>query len=164
MVTRRYEVVLLLGSNIEPATHVPKALRLIEERFALVDVSATLESPAVGGAGEAPDFWNVAARVRTDLPYRALRLACRRIEEACGRRRTADRFAPRTMDIDVVFADPALCATSAGAVPDPELLAHAHLLVPTAGVWPDAVHPDTGRTLADHLAEDREDPQGTTSD
>lgn len=147
---RRYDVLLLLGSNIEPVRRVPQALALLDDRFDLRAVSRTVIGAAIGGGGTQPEFHNLAVRIRTDLPYRALRLACRRIEEACGRRRTADRFAPRTMDIDIAFGDPAFTAGAEGAVPDPELHQHGYSIGPAAEVWGDAIHPRTGLTLAAH--------------
>lgn len=153
MLRRPYQVLLSLGSNIEPDVHVPQALALLRARFEAVAASAPMTTPAAGASTPQPPFVNLALRVRTDLPYRALREACRRIEEACGRRRTPDRFAPRTMDIDVVYGDSAFTRTARGALPDPELLTQAYVLQPCAEIWPDAVHPESGRTLASHAAE-----------
>ncbi len=144
-------MLLALGSNIEPAAHVPQALALLRGRFEVLYVSARVVGPAYGAATPQPPFENLAVRARTDLPYRALKLACRRIEEVCGRLRSADREAPRTMDIDIVFGDPAFTATAEGAVPAPDLLLRRYLLRPCAEAWPGAVHPATGQTLAQHL-------------
>ncbi len=155
MTRRRYEVLLVLGSNIEPGQRVPQALGLLDERFELVDVSRTVVGAAIGGAPDQPEFWNLAVRIKTDLPYRALRLACRRIEEACGRQRTADRYAPRTIDIDIVFGDPTFTEGAGGAVPDPDLIRETYALGPAAEVWGDAVHPVTGITLAAHRDADQ---------
>lgn len=150
MRTRKYEVLLSLGSNVDPDRSVPLALRLLGRRFDVSAASVPICSPAAGTATPQPAFVNLAVRMRTDLPHRALREACRRVEEACGRRRTADPFAPRTMDIDIVFGDPAFTTTARGLVPDPELLTRAYILEPCAEIWPDATHPETGRTLAAH--------------
>ncbi len=150
MSRRRYDVLLLLGSNIEPTRRVPQALQLIDARFDLRAVSRTRIGDAIGGGGAQPQFHNLAVRIRTDLTYRALGMACRRIEEACGRRRTADRFAPRTMDIDIAFGDPAFTASAGGAVPDPTLHLTGYSIGPAAEVWGDGVLPETGLTLAAH--------------
>jgi 2-amino-4-hydroxy-6-hydroxymethyldihydropteridine diphosphokinase len=141
---RPYEYLLSIGSNVEPDASVARGLGLMSSRFRLTGVSPRYDVPAVGAPG-APPFLNHAARIRTDLPPRALREACRRIEEACGRRRSADRLAPRTLDLDVVFAAPDVPA--AEALPHPDLLAEAYVLHPCAVVWPQAVHPQVGETL-----------------
>lgn len=152
MPERRFDVLLALGSNIEPEVHVPDALARLRASLGVVSVSAAVVGPAVGGGAADPPFTNLAVRIRTDLPYRALHARCRSIEADCGRRRTADRYAPRTMDIDIVFGDPAFSATSGGRVPAADLLSHGFLLGPAAEVWPDAVHPGTGKTLSAHWA------------
>jgi len=141
---RSYEYLLSLGSNIEPSHSVARGLDLLARRFDLGGVSPRYDVAAVG-APDAPRFLNLAVRIRTDLTLRPLREACRRIEEACGRRRSENPMAPRTLDVDVVFAAPGV--PSAPGLPHVDVLQEAYVLWPCAVVWPDAVHPEAGRTL-----------------
>lgn len=147
MSRRRYEALLSLGSNVDPDIHVPRVLAWLRARFEVVSVSPAYRVPAVGGGPGQPDFVNLAVRIRTDLPPRALREATRRAEDACGRRRTADRHAPRTMDVDVVLFDAVVEDYGAWRLPDPQLRTEAFVLVPCADAAPDAVEPETGLTL-----------------
>jgi 2-amino-4-hydroxy-6-hydroxymethyldihydropteridine diphosphokinase len=144
---RNREALLSLGSNVDPHVHVPRALALLDARHDVRSVSPLYRTKAVGGRGAQPDFVNLAVRLRTDLPPRALREACRRTEDACGRRRTADRYAPRTMDIDVVLLDDLVMDLDTWALPDPALATQPFVLVPCADVWPEAVHPVRKETL-----------------
>ena len=148
MTYRDREALLSIGSNVEPERFVPLALDLIRARYEVIAVSPHYRSPAVGTTEAQPDFVNLAVRIATDLPPRALREACRRTEEACGRRRTADRYAPRTMDVDVVLMGDLVLDLDTWRLPDPQLATHAFVLVPCADVWPQAVHPQLGVTLA----------------
>lgn len=154
MSRRTFEYLVSLGSNVERRRSVDLGLTLIAKRFAVVAVSPRYDVAAVG-VPDRPYFLNAAVRLRTDLPLRALREACRRIEEACGRRRGADRFAPRTLDLDVVFAAPGVPGTE--ALPHPDLAAHAYVLCPCAVVWPDARHPRAGMSLGELAARDYPD-------
>lgn len=142
---RRARAYLLsIGSNVESDRWIPEAIRRARARFTVEAVSAAYGSKAVGPAGQ-PPFVNRALRMRTDLPPAALRAVCRHVEWICGRVRGDDRFAPRTLDLDVVYDG------VAARVLDPDLLAQPHVLVPCAEVWPDARV--DGRTLADVAAD-----------
>jgi 2-amino-4-hydroxy-6-hydroxymethyldihydropteridine diphosphokinase len=144
-------VLLSIGSNIDPDTHVPRAIAWLRARHRVVGVSPWYASPPVGVKEPQPDFVNLAVRLETRLPARALRESCRRLEEICGRRRTADRFAPRTMDVDVILIDGVVLEAPDWHLPDPLLAREPYLLVPAVDIWPDALHPELGCTLADLL-------------
>ncbi|MDA1194740.1 MAG: 2-amino-4-hydroxy-6-hydroxymethyldihydropteridine diphosphokinase [Planctomycetota bacterium] len=138
--TRPRRYLLSLGSNIEPERWVPRALELLGRRFDIEAVSSRYDVRAVGAVPQ-PAFVNLAVRLRTDLSLRPLRAACRHIEALCERVRSADRFAPRTLDLDVVFDG------SAPAAVHDDLLAEPYVLVPCAQVWPDARLGANGATL-----------------
>ena len=144
---RRARAYLLsLGSNVDPDRWVPHAVDLLAARFELVAVSPSYDVGAVGAPG-APRFVNLAAHIRTDLPPRALRAACRHVEALCERIRTDDRNAPRTLDLDVVYAD-----GDPGSA-DPDLLHEAYVLVPCADIWPEAPIGGGDATLASEAAQ-----------
>ena len=144
-----YDVLISLGSNVDPAHWVPVANRILAARFGAVAFSHAYRSEAVGTTEPRPAFVNQAARFQTDLPFRALHAALRHIEARCGRKRSADRFAPRTLDLDIVYGDAAFRATAvSGAVlPDPDLFDQLHVLVPCAEVWPDVPVPGSADSL-----------------
>ncbi len=148
MTSRSHEALLVVGSNIGPEVHVPAAVDALARRYETLAVSSCYRSPSFGGSDAAPPFVNLAAHVRTDCPPRALREGCRRIEEALGRRRTADRFAPRTVDVDVVLFDRLVADLGGFALPDPLLVERAFMLRPAAEAWPDGIEPRSGRSLA----------------
>lgn len=143
----RYDALLSLGSNIDPDVHVPRVVAWLEARFDGVAVSPSYRSAAVGGAPGQPDFINLAVRLETDLPPRALREVTRRAEEICHRRRTSDRYAPRTMDVDLVLFGTRVADFGTWRLPDPQLTTEAFVLVPCADVAPESIEPVSGRTL-----------------
>lgn len=93
---------IALGSNVEPEHNIPLALVCLSDAFRLCDVSRFYQTDPVGPPGQ-PDFWNGAALVETELEGPRLVKALRRIEHLIGRRRTADRYAPRPIDLDVLW-------------------------------------------------------------
>ena len=143
---------LAVGSNVEPESSLARGIGLLRARFDVECVSAGFDVPAVGRPDQ-PDFVNLAVRLRSDLPLRALRAVCRHLEACCGRRRSVDRLAPRTLDLDVVAGSDGVVETAVARIPSPELLEEPHVLVPAAEVWPDYVHPASGRTLSELAAE-----------
>lgn len=133
-----------IGSNIQPEQHLPQAVIRLRGLGRLTAVSVVYENPAVGGDPQA-HFLNAAALVQVELSPKQIRDALREIEAGLGRVRTADKYAPRTIDLDLallgnrVELDPPL--------PDPEIAELAHLAIPLAELSPDFVHPVLGRTL-----------------
>ncbi|MGH9381426.1 MAG: 2-amino-4-hydroxy-6-hydroxymethyldihydropteridine diphosphokinase [Thermoanaerobaculia bacterium] len=140
-----------LGSNIHPRENLRRAVTLLEERSRLVAVSPVYRTAAVGRS-DLPPFLNAAvelsdARDPAELKYALLRP----IEAELGRVRTADRAAPRTIDLDLLLVD-GLVLDDPGTgitLPDPEILERPHLALPLADLAPDLVHPTDGRTLAE---------------
>ena len=59
-----------------------------------------------------------------------------RIEELCGRPRAAPRWAPRTMDLDVLLYGEMVCDEPQLKLPRPDLLKRAYMLGPLADLAP----------------------------
>jgi len=132
------EVCLCLGSNIAPAENLKRAVELLREKLPVRAVSRAWKSPAVGSGG--PDFLNAAVLVDTWLYPRLLKEEILRpIERSLGRQHGVDKYAQRTIDIDIVTFD--------GQVLDPQLWAQAYLALPVAELLPGLVEPVSGETL-----------------
>lgn len=140
-------IVIGLGSNLDPERHLLEAVRLLGERGELIAVSSAWATAAVGPAGQ-PSFLNAAVQLRTPLPpLRVKPELLRAVEAAMGRVRTADRFAPRPIDLDFVAWEAGELRQPGLEVPDPDLLRHAHVALPASEVAPGWLHPRTGETL-----------------
>jgi len=140
--------VIGLGSNVEPEEHLPQAVRLLGEKADVVAVSSAWATAAVGPPGQ-PPFVNAAVLLRTDVaPEQVKQVLLRPVEAALGRVRTADRFAPRTLDLDFVAWEGGELRGEGLEVPDPDLPYQAHVALPASEVAPDWVHPRMGETFA----------------
>lgn len=143
------DVILGLGSNVDAERNLPLAVERLARRLDVRAASAVYESDPVGAPGT-PRFLNAALLVRTVATADALKHdVLRPLEAELGRRRTDDPNAPREIDLDVVlFGDRVIRDPERGLdVPDPALATAAHVVVPAAEVWPQAVHPELGVTL-----------------
>jgi len=140
---------ILLGSNIDRERNIPAAIERLAAHsdLYLIAASQQYESAAVGENGPQPRFSNSAVLVETQCSPAMLRQQLREIEKTMGRVRSADKYAPRPIDLDIILYDNFIGDVEGGAIPDPDLLRFAHIAVPCAEIAPDWVHPITGQTM-----------------
>lgn len=137
---------LSLGSNIDAPRWLAAAIAELRARFGPVDVSPVYRSAAVGFDG--PDFFNLAVGLDSDLGPEALNDWLHALEDRHGRIRGGDRYASRTLDVDIVMYDD-LVMSGAGHLELPRgELRHAFVLKPMADIAPDLRHPVSGQTMA----------------
>ena len=134
-----------IGSNIDRERNIRGALEALERRFGTVTVSPVYETEPVGFDG-AP-FYNLAAAFETTEDPRAVVEILHDIEERFGRERDSERFAPRTLDIDLLLYDQRVLHEPGLELPRPELLHYSFVLGPLADIAPDYVHPHRQQRL-----------------
>ncbi|MBI3959982.1 MAG: 2-amino-4-hydroxy-6-hydroxymethyldihydropteridine diphosphokinase [Chloroflexi bacterium] len=144
-----HRALILLGSNMDRKRNIPLALEKLANHSSLrLDATSSIyESAAVGGSGAQPLFSNGAALVETKLDPAALRQTLRSIEAALGRVRSADKYAPRPIDLDIVLFDNFVGEVEGSPIPDPDLLRFAHVAAPCAEIAPEWMHPTSAETL-----------------
>ncbi len=133
---------LSVGSNIDRQTSISRALQQLKGEFGPLSVSPTYESTAVGCDGE--NFYNLVVGIETSLSIPELNRRLRRIEEQNGRQRTADKFAPRTLDIDLLTYGDQVYDQEGIQLPRDEITRYAFVLLPLSDVAGDEIHPLTG--------------------
>jgi dihydroneopterin aldolase / 2-amino-4-hydroxy-6-hydroxymethyldihydropteridine diphosphokinase len=142
-------VYISLGSNIEPERNLPEAVRRLARQCHLLAVSPVYETQPVGTT-EQPNFLNAAVLIETDFTASDLKTrVLQGIEQELGRVRTADKSAPRTIDLDISLFNNEVLPFGQRRIPDPEILRHAHVAMPLADLAPEYLHPETGRSLRD---------------
>jgi 2-amino-4-hydroxy-6-hydroxymethyldihydropteridine diphosphokinase len=150
---RLRRVVLGLGSNLGDRVGTVRSalgmLRRLDEASQPTASSLYLTRP-VGGPPQ-PDFVNAAVMLRAAASAPALLEAALELERRHGRAR-AERFGPRTLDVDLLWIEGEVVHTPGLTVPHPRLLERAFALAPLLEVAPDARDPATGRPLAEGLA------------
>jgi len=141
-----------VGANIEPERNLRRALDLLRERTVVTGVSTVYRTTPLRHP-EQPPFLNGVFRIDTGLPPQALKSdVCRAIEDALGRVRSADPWAPREMDLDIALYGDVVLDTPDLRIPDPEIRERPFLAAPMLELEPDLVLPDTGEALADVVA------------
>jgi 2-amino-4-hydroxy-6-hydroxymethyldihydropteridine diphosphokinase len=112
-------------------------------------ISPAYETAPVGGPAQ-PDYLNAVLVVETGLSPRALLEAAHRIEADFGRVR-AERFGPRTLDVDLISYGGRISDDPVATLPHPRAHERAFVLAPWHDIDPGAELPGWG-AVADLLA------------
>ena len=116
-------------------------------------ISPLYETAPVGGPPQ-PDYLNAVVLIQTGLPPRGLLDAVHAIEARFGRVR-AERFGPRTLDIDIVDYAGQVSDEEDLTLPHPRAHQRAFVLAPWHDVDPGAELPGHGPVAALLAALDR---------
>ena len=141
------QVYIAVGSNIEPERHLAMAAAALARQFPGVRFSPWYRNRAVGFEGA--DFINGVAGFATELAVSEVLQTLHAIEALCGRPREAPRWAPRSMDLDVLLYGDLVCQEPHLKLPRPDLLKRAYMLGPLAALAPDLIHPTEKQTIGE---------------
>lgn len=154
-----------VGSNINPFESIFRALRELE-RAPGVELSGistfyrTKALPAPGATqrspGEEPDYLNGVLALSTTLDPEALSRTLEGVEAALGRVRTSEKFASRTMDLDLLlFVPPDVWETTptpSNPPLHPEVRSRPFVAIPLMELAPDLLLPPDGTPLKEVAA------------
>ncbi len=130
---------LNLGSNIQPKTNLPKAVALLSKFGEIKKTSSVWESEAVGADG--PNYLNVCLLYQCEFTLAELKEnVVNPIESALGRVRSGNKFAARTIDIDIVVFD--------GEFVSEDNWSLAYIIIPLADIFPRYRNPKTEESIA----------------
>lgn len=139
------EVFLGIGSNLQlPRQQLKRAfsaLQLLPECKEFRCSPIYLSPPM--GSQQQPDYLNAAIRMGCRLPPRKLLQELQAIEQAQGRRR-AERWGPRTVDLDLLIYGDLVLDTPELRIPHPGIAQRAFVLYPLWDIAPDLVIPGLG--------------------
>ena len=134
-----------LGSNERPAERLAAAVTRLRAVDASLRISSVYRSAAAGVA--APDYWNAAVELATDLAVDELSTLLGAIETACGRTRPPRESGVCEIDLDLLLYGQRVDA--ARRLPRADVLRAPFVLAPLAELAPGLRHPVTGERLGD---------------
>ena len=140
-------VYIAAGSNIDARRNIARAVAELRRSFAGLRVSRAYQNPAVGFEGE--DFINLVVGFDTELSLEQVIAEMRRIETLCGRPRDAAKWAPRSMDLDILLYGDRVGRFAAATLPRPDLLKRPYMLGPLADLAPQLLHPTEHRSIGE---------------
>ena len=129
-------VYVAAGSNVEPEKNLRCALHELGKCYRLM-CSSAYRNKAVGFEGE--DFINLVIGFDTYNSVDTVIAHLHQAEAECGRPRDAPKWAPRTMDLDLLIYGDLIREDI--RLPRADLLKRAYMLRPMAELAPDVVHP-----------------------
>lgn len=139
-----------LGANLGDREHtLHRAIELLtaEPHVSNLKRSAWHETAPVGGPVGQPAFLNGAVAFDSSLASDQLHAVLRQVEDRLGRRRN-ERWAARSIDLDLLLYGDEVSVTTSLNVPHPRMAFRRFVLEPAAEVAPEMVHPALGWTIA----------------
>lgn len=152
MQLERRRVYIAIGSNLaSPLEQVNAAVQAIGEipDSRIVAVSSFYRTPPLGPQDQ-PDYLNAAVALDTALAPEELLNHTQRIELQQGRVRKAERWGPRTLDLDIMLFGDEVINTDRLTVPHYDMKNRGFMLWPLFEIAPDLIFPD-GISLHQHL-------------
>jgi dihydroneopterin aldolase/2-amino-4-hydroxy-6-hydroxymethyldihydropteridine diphosphokinase len=126
-----------IGSNVDPVENVEKAIRLLSASQQVRGISTVYLTEAVGSPGQ-PPYYNCVVEIETEvMPAELKQQVLRRIEKELGRIRSSDRYAARTIDLDLILYGQLVMTAEGLTLPDPDIVRRPFLAVPLHELAPD---------------------------
>ena len=136
-----------MGSNIEPELNMLRAVQSLSRLVKVIGISTVYRTPPVGGMYQ-PDFLNCVIRVETETGPRELKFhVLRSVEVALGRVRSRNRYASRTIDLDMLMYGDKVISSPGLRLPDPDIFRRPFLAEPVRELSPGLTVPGSGRRI-----------------
>ena len=143
-----------VGSNLgDRRDTIERAVDLLQHATGVevTTISSLIENAAVGAPPDSPPFLNGAVELQTTLSAERLLELLLNVEQSLGRVRR-ERWASRTIDLDLLLYGDSIIHNQTLTVPHPRIAQRRFVLVPLLEISPQLRLP-TGERIADLLAQ-----------
>lgn len=139
------EVFVSIGSNIDRKRSISEGIEALWRRYGILRLSSIYETDAVGFDGE--PFYNLVAAFRSDESPQSINAFFKQVEQEQGRDPEGQKFAPRTLDIDLLLYGDMISEQQGLQLPRDEIERYAFVLEPLAEIEPDMRYPGRDETF-----------------
>jgi 2-amino-4-hydroxy-6-hydroxymethyldihydropteridine diphosphokinase len=145
-------VTLALGTNLGNRPENLRAAIAALPPVVTVNQQSFVYETLPWGVTDQPSFLNMVVIGETVQKPQELLKYLKELETRLGRI-PSFHYGPRKIDIDILFYDNLILDTPQLTLPHPHLHERAFVLVPLADLTPEWIHPVSGRTIRQLLAE-----------
>lgn len=138
-------IYISVGSNVDKEKHTKAGLQAMYQLFGELTLSSVYESESVGFEGN--NFYNLVVKANTSLSIAQVCQKLKQIEQDNKRQRGEKKFAPRTLDLDLLLYDEQVTSHPI-ELPRPEVTFNAFVLKPLAEIAADQNHPVEQKSYA----------------
>ncbi len=142
-----------IGSNLgDREKNIKKAISLLkkDKKIRLIRRSRIYETEPLGGPPQGK-FLNGVVKIKTEYPPLELLDRLKRIECLLGRRKGAIKWAPRTIDLDILLYGKCVIKNEDLTIPHPEIKKRLFVLKPLSEISPLFRHPLLKKTISQLL-------------
>lgn len=138
-----------LGSNIDPERNMREALRMLSSMVPVQGISTVYRTEPIGGPGQ-QCYYNCVVQIETRISPRELKMTVlRAVEDRLGRVRGKDKYAARTIDLDLLLYGDLVLREAGLELPDPDIMVRPFLANGLFELLPDLVLPGSGIPIAE---------------
>ena len=142
------KVYISVGSNINPEENILLALEKLKGYVRVISSSTFYRTMPIGRP-EQSFFFNGVWLIDSDTAAKELKFGIlRRIEKELGRIRTQDKYAARTIDLDILLYGNEVINEHDLIIPDPDIRKRSFIAVPLLELDPSLILPDTGESIS----------------
>lgn len=153
---------IALGSNLgDRAENLRRGISLLLESVPeaeLIARAALYETDPVDCTADAQAFLNTVIEITAPCTPQELHARLKAVESALGRPEQRERNSPRTLDLDLLYADDVISDDPELTLPHPRLHQRRFVLQPLADIRPELVLPAQNETIAALLQKLDDDP------
>jgi len=147
---------IALGSNLgDRAENIQRGIELLMDRVPGIQLDASApvyETEPVDCAPGTQAFLNTVIEVEADCLPHELHAHLKAIEQMLGRPEQRERNSPRTLDLDLLYADDVVSDDPELILPHPRMHLRRFVLEPLADIRPELMIPGQKVTVAELLA------------
>jgi dihydroneopterin aldolase/2-amino-4-hydroxy-6-hydroxymethyldihydropteridine diphosphokinase len=136
-----------VGSNINPAENVRNAIWLLSEETHILGISTVYQTQPEGGLKQ-PPYYNCVVEIETKAsPEELKNRVLRKIEKDLDRKRSKNKYASRTIDLDLILYDDLVLKNDDFTLPDPQIASRPYLAIPLYELNPELVLPGSSLSI-----------------